>query len=78
MAVFFSCDCCGVTGDKFDARGIVIKKFYCPECLVTVDNFFKARDELHTKLAKAFDIEVASLKASWYAIHPAGKLPDDK
>ncbi len=78
MAIFYSCDCCGASGDKFATRGVVLKAYYCDGCLPSIDKFFEDRDALHTELVKKFDEGVAALKAQWYQANSGGKLPDDQ
>ena len=39
---------------KMHARGIVNEKLYCEKCVVRVDEYIVARDDMHTRLAQAW------------------------
>lgn len=46
---------------KMHPRGIVNEKLYCEVCIVVVDQYLRARDELHTMLAEEWAGSLAAL-----------------
>ena len=76
MAVKYVCDGCGEDGTEFKARGLLNIKHYCPDCIISVDEYLQARDDLHTTVAESFKHGVESLKKEWHKTHQ-GKLPDE-
>ena len=56
----------------------MLKKVYCDACRKSVEEYLKARDELHTRLATHWSETVVKLKEGWRKFHPRGKLPDER
>lgn len=82
MALLFQCDGgCGMTAtDQAQLTPVGFsepKTYYCAMCLPTIQQFLADRDVLHTRLAKAWQTELAFLMEAWKNGHPGGKLPDD-
>jgi hypothetical protein len=59
---------------KMQARGIVNEKLYCEKCIVQVDDYLSARDNLHTRLAVEWADGLAGLRRDWEKVVKA--LPD--
>ena len=47
--------------EKMHARGIVTEKLYCGQCVFVVDQYLRARDELHTSLSEEWSHRLAAL-----------------
>jgi len=60
--------------ENMHARGIVNEKLYCDVCIFFIDEYLKARDELHTNLAKDWADGLGEL-ANEFATE-GRKLPD--
>ncbi len=51
-----NCDGCGVTmRNGFHKRGLVVSREYCDVCVVAIDEYLAARDEIHDDSASLFD-----------------------
>lgn len=81
MALRIICDGgCGaatVNPDEFAIRGIAIKRQYCPNCLPVIDDYLKARSDIHTQAAKLFTDEMTAMRTAYQDQFPNGKLPDE-
>lgn len=82
MATIFQCDGgCGTTTSDPAAMTPVgysePQMAYCAACLPAVRQFLADRDALHTRMAHAWQTELAFLMATWHTEHPDGKLPDE-
>jgi len=59
---------------KLYQRGIVNERLYCEECVLEIDKYLQARDELHTKIAVEWSEGLAALVEE-YATE-GRRLPD--
>jgi hypothetical protein len=60
---------------QMNPRGIVNEKLYCAACIEEIDEYLTERDELHTRLAADWGLELQVLKD---AFSKDGRhLPDD-
>jgi hypothetical protein len=56
-------------------RGIISEKLYCGACIEEIDEYLSERDDLHTKLAADWGLELQVLKDSY--AKDGRHLPDD-
>ena len=75
MSTVTVCDGCQKPAET-QSRGICIKRDYCPGCMVAVDAYLAARDELQERLAATWDVDMAALKVVLLKDLPDAKLPD--
>lgn len=75
------CDCgCGKSTDDLSglkAHGFIHKVYYLPECSAPIEEFLKARNQLHTQIAQEFTKKLETLKQTFHTVNPNAKLPDD-
>lgn len=80
MSIRLVCDGgCGETTDdhsSFEERGHADKRQYCKQCVKGVDIYLKARDELHTQLAKTWADGMQELNGAYNMEYENGLLPD--
>lgn len=81
MAITWQCDGCGKTSEgELTCLGHVVKRDYCPGCLVTANVFLSERDEIRKRLVESFKTDVTELiKRFGQPVYPAEtgfKLPD--
>ncbi len=73
------CDGCGEresNGNALATKGIINKLDYCPKCSRAVDEFTRARDELHTRIMHDWDAGLDALRQKAEVEYPGLKLPD--
>lgn len=78
LQVVCDCGCGGVVSDLSAtvAHGYMKKVYYLPECSAKLENFIKARDLMHTRVANDFRKKLDKLKADFIKVNPNAKLPD--
>ena len=75
MAITVGCDRCKQIVDGVaHVRGHVIKREYCEDCVVQIDDMLTDIDMLHTKVARQFVNGLGTIRRK-YAVE-GGLLPD--
>ena len=75
MATQIICDGCRKPAEESTQCGVVVKRDYCPTCMLLVQTYLMARDELHDNVAKTWRTKLDKLKK--VAKQDVLELPDD-
>ena len=79
MAIIMACDGCETTATYpmvFEEMGVVLKRQYCEACKGEVEQYLRARNELHTDLSEKWYAGLEELDQAFFKEHPRGTLPD--
>lgn len=80
MGIRLMCDGgCGKYTDtptEYKQVGLSIRRYYCPECMNSVDVFMKAREEIMAEAMSVFNKKYEKLVAALKKAHPGMELPD--